>query len=126
MTSEKVFYTEEALNTFALIYQDLEREIPLCMHGRLRGDTYIIERVSVPYVTISDEEHSEFDLEDCHTEDYLGIAHNHYKGECKPSEKDLERFKADTLAILETIICSGIKLSNDNVDLFTLHRRYLK
>ena len=116
-----VYFTPRVINTFFHIYDSQPREIPLCLEGLNFEGQYIVNKVKIPIIVDSDSHSSSYDSESCYGPNYLGIAHNHPKGLCQPSQTDLERFWGDEKSRIETIIC-GVSLEDDELRLFALNK----
>jgi len=124
-TPRRIMFDERVLNSFSYLYDGLERELPLCMKGLVVNDLYLIYDVTIPLYLKSEDNMSEFDLDSCKHKDYIGIAHYHHSGKCRPSEGDIKRFEADINAKIETIVCPGVERYGDDIDFFNLTKEQL-
>lgn len=111
----KVHYMPNVLNNLINIYDNRSREMPICLLGNKKGDTYIIDDIKIPVIYSANNVSTSFSPEICQNKKYLGMIHNH-SDYCQPSEVDINRFIHDKKAKIETIVCEvaypdGIRLS---------------
>lgn len=114
-----VYFTHLVTNNIIYIYDGLEREIPLCLYGTERNGEYIVNDTQMPFLYESEQNDSldvaraRFASNSCPKVNYLGMAHNHPNGPCKPSEVDKERFENDRYARIEVIVCNADRHENN-------------
>lgn len=103
--------TEEAQDSlFDYLTEDITKfpdEFPICAEGRFENNNYLIESFKLPRVQYADSKNALFDLRECYSERYLGLAHRHPNTSCEPSVKDAKRFRRDKRAELEIIACDA-------------------
>lgn len=116
-----VIYSPKVINSFLFLYEGQKREIPLCLNALRVDDNYIIYDVRIPLIMSSDSMSSQFSGLSCDSPNYIGIAHNHPNGICAPSQIDLERFRSDDRARIESIICYA-SIETDQVRILTLNK----
>lgn len=87
-------------------YSGMKKEFPLCLFGEQADSTLRVTGLGVPRVLASDEVSARYTNVRCRARsDFLGMAHNHGKGFCAPSDTDLERFFYHSKAKIEVITC---------------------
>ncbi len=108
-SSAKTVFSENVLKNLKYFYVGKFIEYPLCLFGKEKDGTYYVEDLGFPNIGFANQIMTNFNADTCRErEDYLGLIHNHVMaaGEgCGPSEGDLERFRNDTSAVIESIVC---------------------
>lgn len=104
------------LNRAGFLYDDLWRELPLCLTGQRVGDNIYVRDVRMPLYNSSESNSASFNTSVC-GEQYIGIIHNHPSGHnnCTPSRVDFERFINDGDALVEMVVC-GADRHNDLIN----------
>lgn len=98
-----------AVNKIVYLYDNLPRELPLCLEGKRTGNRIRVEDVRMPVYLESVEDRAQYNRAYCHTDEYVGVVHNHPSPSdgCHVSVTDYERFVKDRDAVLEWVICDA-------------------
>ena len=104
-----VVYFPKVINNLSFVYDNLKREIPMCLEGLIIGNKVLVTDVKLPFIYISEADSASYEPMSCASQNYVGMVHNHIYDvsdyNCIPSKRDLERFENDPHAIVEAIVC---------------------
>jgi len=100
-----IFISTHVVNNLSYLYSGIVREMPLCLLGYENDIGFFIRDLKMPFYTSGNENMSSFDKSVCDGDEYLGLVHNHMSGNCGMSVIDYNRFRADTAARLELVVC---------------------
>lgn len=102
-----VFLTDRLGENLSHVYQNVEREIPLCLFGTESPERLVVRRVGLPRIDSATDSTAEFSGRGCQAQsDFLGYVHNHFKSSpCRPSLTDTRRFLLDKEPMIELVAC---------------------
>ncbi|MEM0440868.1 MAG: Mov34/MPN/PAD-1 family protein [Candidatus Caldarchaeum sp.] len=102
MVVRKVFISKEIAGLLLEVARNVHpNEMIVLLHGRVNGDTAVVEELSFPPQSVYGENFSSFNpylLPIDHS--ILGIAHSHPSGVAKPSLEDLDNFMGKIMVIV--------------------------
>jgi len=102
-----VFLIDRIGENLSHVYQNVDREIPLCLFGTESPERLIVRRVGLPRIDSATDSTAEFSGRGCQAQsDFLGYVHNHFKSyPCRPSLTDTRRFLLDKEPLIELVAC---------------------
>jgi hypothetical protein len=102
-----VFLADHVGENLSHVYQNVEKELPLCLFGTETPERLVVTRVGFPEIDTVTDTTAEFSGRGCQAQtDFLGYVHNHFKSSpCRPSSTDLRRFLLDKEPRIELIAC---------------------
>lgn len=102
-----VFLTDRVGENLSHIYQNVGREIPLCLFGTEGRERLVVRRVGLPRIDSATDSTAVFSGRGCQAQsDFLGYVHNHFKSSpCRPSLTDTRRFLLDKEPRIELVAC---------------------
>ena len=81
-------------------YDATDKELPFCVFGEKKEKGYRVTDLDFPEIVTSQPNTTKFVSEECaRRKDFLGIVHNHERGSCFPSKRDLFTFLSSDMDI---------------------------
>lgn len=102
-----VFLADKVGQNLSHVYQNVEKELPLCLFGTETPERLVVTHVGFPEIDAVTDTTAEFSGRGCQAQDdFLGYVHNHFRSSpCRPSSTDLRRFLLDKEPRIEPIAC---------------------
>jgi len=114
-----VWFSPKVLNNMVFLYDGLPFEFPLCALGDRVDSLYHVHDVSIPVLTERSDSSASFIPISCLSPEYLGMIHNHPTGWCGMSLADTKRFRDDSFARLEMVVCEA-NIERDTLRIYTM------
>ncbi len=115
VAESNVEYSKKVRNNLLYLYDGLDREISLCGFGEEQNGKIRVYDLGFPVISKSAINSTRWSNIHCmNREDYIGMVHNHPGGNCEPSDIDINRFKREYRARVETLVCFA-SISRDSL-----------